>query len=150
MESPRQRSTAPSDIEAELARSEQALADMGVYVDRTGAGASPGVSVSGETVSTPEVAEELESELEAEPPSDDLAQDAPTRSKRAERRQSSQPELTRCQRLCELDAAICDLAGHVCGLAEQHPDDNRHVEACGRAEVLCDTAAGACLACEEP
>jgi len=151
-ESPRQRPTSSNDIDAELARSEQALAELGVYAtDKAGAGPGQPPRAGGGEVETPEpgVAEEPESEPDSEP-ADDLAQDSPMASKSADRRRSSKPELTRCERLCELDAAICDLAGHVCGLAEQHPDNDRHVQACARAEVLCDTAAGACLACEEP
>ncbi|MEM6995634.1 MAG: hypothetical protein AAF721_34300 [Myxococcota bacterium] len=66
------------------------------------------------------------------------------RTTRAERRASS----SRCDRVCDLAEATCGLAGHICSLAEKHPDDARYLEACVRAERQCDAADQACQACE--
>lgn len=66
-------------------------------------------------------------------------------NKRAERRQARD----RCEAICELAAATCELEARICGLASEHTDDPRYENACARATQDCDIAEEACRACSE-
>jgi hypothetical protein len=55
---------------------------------------------------------------------------------------------TRCERVCDLAEATCDLQLQICGLAERHVTDVRYEEACSRAELQCEAAARECRACD--
>lgn len=53
----------------------------------------------------------------------------------------------RCQRICDLKAAICDVAERICGLAEDHEDEAKYADACTRASNRCEQATEACDRC---
>ena len=54
----------------------------------------------------------------------------------------------RCERICDLRAAICDVAERICVMAEEHADDAKYADACTRAEARCEQATNACDNCE--
>jgi len=56
---------------------------------------------------------------------------------------------TRCDRLCGLAEATCELETQICELATRHPDEPRYQQACLRAEQQCIAASDACQRCEE-
>lgn len=56
---------------------------------------------------------------------------------------------SRCERICSLRDAICDVSERICGLAESHEDDTKYVEACTRSESRCEQASTACSSCAE-
>jgi hypothetical protein len=66
-------------------------------------------------------------------------------AERASRRDTS----TRCERVCDLAEATCELEAQICELAERHPDEPRYEQACLRAEQQCRAASDACQRCEE-
>lgn len=53
----------------------------------------------------------------------------------------------RCTRVCQLEAAICDISDAICGLAEEHPDEPRYADSCTDARQECGRAEEACRAC---
>ncbi|MFZ6183218.1 hypothetical protein [Nannocystis pusilla] len=53
----------------------------------------------------------------------------------------------RCQNICDLSAATCELEGKICDLATRHPDDPRYGDLCRRADDDCRQAAEACQRC---
>jgi hypothetical protein len=53
----------------------------------------------------------------------------------------------RCQRVCEIAAAICSLEDQICSLAPRHRDDPRYQAACDRSAADCQLANEACHAC---
>lgn len=53
----------------------------------------------------------------------------------------------RCQTICDLSSATCELEGKICDLAARHPDDPRYGELCRRADDDCRIAAEACQRC---
>ncbi|MFY0537353.1 hypothetical protein [Nannocystis pusilla] len=53
----------------------------------------------------------------------------------------------RCQSICDLSAATCELEGKICDLATRHPDDPRYGDLCRRADDDCRLAAEACQRC---
>lgn len=53
----------------------------------------------------------------------------------------------RCERICELTAATCDLESRICSLADEHAGEDRYASACARAGDRCDEASEACRAC---
>jgi hypothetical protein len=67
------------------------------------------------------------------------------RAKRGVREQT--PD--RCEMICDLAAATCDLEAKICALASEHPEDARYQDACERANRDCDIAQEACLECAE-
>lgn len=69
------------------------------------------------------------------------------RRSRLERRRAKKEAATRCERICDLAAATCELSDHVCGLARRHPDEPRYENACERSAAQCEAAADACNAC---
>lgn len=54
---------------------------------------------------------------------------------------------SRCQSICDLSAATCELEGKICELATRHPDDPRYGDLCRRADDDCRQAAEACQRC---
>lgn len=56
---------------------------------------------------------------------------------------------TRCERVCRLAEATCELETQICELAARHPDEPRYAQACARAEQQCDAASRACQSCED-
>lgn len=56
---------------------------------------------------------------------------------------------TRCERVCRLAEATCELETQICELAARHLDEPRYAQACARAEQQCDAASRACERCEE-
>ncbi len=73
-----------------------------------------------------------------------------SRSERtSQRRRRRRGKKTRCERICDLAEATCTLADRICGLADEHVDDVRYEEACGRATLQCEAASEACSACED-
>ncbi len=56
---------------------------------------------------------------------------------------------TRCQRICSLKDAICDVSERICSLAETHEDDTKYAEACARSQTRCEQASAACSSCGE-
>jgi len=55
---------------------------------------------------------------------------------------------SRCERICELQAAICDVADRICSLAEEHAGEEKYDDACTRAGDRCEQATEACSGCE--
>lgn len=55
---------------------------------------------------------------------------------------------SRCARISDLQEAICDVAGRICGLAESHDGEAEYADACGRAESRCEVATEAHQTCE--
>jgi len=53
----------------------------------------------------------------------------------------------RCERVCEISAAICGLETQICGLLPRHPGEARYQDACDRAVADCQLATEACHAC---
>jgi hypothetical protein len=55
----------------------------------------------------------------------------------------------RCQRVCELSEATCDLQDKICTLADAHEGEPRYASACERADDHCRRASEACRACSD-
>jgi len=53
----------------------------------------------------------------------------------------------RCERVCEISAAICGLETQICGLLPRHRGEARYQDACDRAVADCQLATEACHAC---
>ncbi|WAS93801.1 hypothetical protein [Nannocystis punicea] len=53
----------------------------------------------------------------------------------------------RCQNICDLSAATCELEGKICDLAARHSEDPRYGDLCRRADDDCRQAAEACQRC---
>ncbi len=53
----------------------------------------------------------------------------------------------RCERVCEISAAICALETQICGLLPRHRGEARYQDACDRAVADCQLATEACHAC---
>lgn len=53
----------------------------------------------------------------------------------------------RCETICDLSTAICQLRDNICALAPRHPDEPRYQVACQRAAEDCTIATEACHAC---
>jgi len=53
----------------------------------------------------------------------------------------------RCENLCDLSGAICELEVKICGLSELHAGDPTYAEACSRAIDDCEVASDACDHC---
>lgn len=53
----------------------------------------------------------------------------------------------RCERICDLAEATCDLEGRICALADEHPTERRYADVCGRAQDDCARANEACEGC---
>jgi len=60
----------------------------------------------------------------------------------------SKDKAGRCERICKLRDAICDVSERICGLAETHEDDSKYSEACTRSESRCEQATTACSTCD--
>lgn len=54
---------------------------------------------------------------------------------------------SRCERICGLKEAICDVSDRICGLAETHADEEKYTDACARSQGRCEQAADACSSC---
>ena len=67
------------------------------------------------------------------------------RERRAARNRTS----TRCERVCGLAEATCDLQVQICELSDRHPGDVRYADTCARAELQCDAAARECQICDD-
>ncbi len=87
----------------------------------------------------------------AAPPRESVSRRRFDRRLRAERvtdRKKRKESRTRCERVCDLADATCQLQDRICGLADQHVTDIRYEEACARAELQCDAADRACQLCD--
>jgi len=69
---------------------------------------------------------------------------APPAQGQAARRETQQ----RCEDLCGLNVAICELEGSICSLAQDHGDDPTYADACERASEDCEISAEACDRCD--
>lgn len=54
-----------------------------------------------------------------------------------------------CGPICGPAEAICDLSVRICGLADEHEEEERYLDACERAEKDCARAAEACEECRD-
>jgi hypothetical protein len=97
-------------------------------------------------------------ETHAAPQAELLADDADSASSKSpsEHRRASRRRLaarrdtdTRCDRVCGLAEATCELEAQICELAARHPDEPRYAQACVRAEQQCEAASEACQRCED-
>ena len=61
--------------------------------------------------------------------------------------EASRSQTGRCEQVCELATAICELEGQICGLLPRHPGEARYQAACDRAGADCRLATEACHAC---
>ncbi len=129
---------------------------------------TPGSTHAGEKLgveaSPPEPAPEPEPmDAPMEPPSpvadyddaeEQFAPESPSRRRRFKRRDrstrsSKSDSPSRCDRVCGLAEATCDLETQICTLAEEHFDEPRYQKACRRSELQCSAAADACRRCED-
>lgn len=55
----------------------------------------------------------------------------------------------RCEEICQVAAAVCDLETRICDLAASHPGEAAYEDLCVRARGDCVAAADACEACGE-
>jgi hypothetical protein len=82
-----------------------------------------------------------------------VAPDSAAERRRANKRRlstrSRREASTRCERLCGLAEATCELETQICELAASHPGESRYQQACLRAEQQCIAASEACQRCEE-
>lgn len=162
------RSWTLAEIEAELSRNDQALAGEGIMVAMASPpayGESPPtiepelqpVTEDGEPDSGGAAAEPVAPQPTpmVEPTAAYEAESAPelTSAKPMSRRRMSsrsrREATTRCERVCGLAEATCELETQICELAARHPDEPRYAQACARAEQQCLAASEACQRCEE-
>lgn len=161
-----------AEIEAELERNDRALAEAGIMVAAATPATEPGPSDAGGGLSqqaAPVVVETDDDDSSESPapvpPSDapepiaessmdyepaDVSRRTVSRkerrgSSRAERRESS----SRCERICDLADATCSLEAQICDLAARHPEQERYLLACERAELQCEAAMDACDGCDD-
>jgi hypothetical protein len=100
----------------------------------------------------PTTAPEPHAAPEAELLADDGASSiSPSEHRRASRRRlaARRDTDTRCDRVCGLAEATCELEAQICELAARHPDEPRYAQACVRAEQQCEAASQACQRCED-
>ncbi|MCA9662510.1 MAG: hypothetical protein KC486_29490 [Myxococcales bacterium] len=64
-----------------------------------------------------------------------------------DRRDLAEGRRQRCSDVCSLSTSICDLEGHICGLAQRHPGEDRYAQVCERASGDCRAAQEACDGC---
>lgn len=86
------------------------------------------------------------------PADESMERDAPAlRSREAKKRRlaARREASTRCERVCGLAEATCELETQICELAARHPEEPRYQQACLRAEQQCIAASEACQRCEE-
>lgn len=161
-----------AEIEAELQRNDQALASAGIMV---AAASVPPVTTAEPAPATEPTGEEAPAEADdagegVQPTTPEAYEPAPTaappdyadepleaeassygqgreRQRRASAHRDQAP--SRCERVCDLAEATCELETQICELAERHPDEPRYAQACARAEQQCEAAARACDRCED-
>lgn len=166
-----------AEIEAELDRNDHVLTDEGIMIALASPAGSPVEPAPVPPLDGPELEAQPEAsdddggaagEPEPEPsrPEPTLASepeeqyvseadDSTTRRDRSERRSAGRSanrehrEPSRCERVCQLAAATCELETQICELAERHPDEPRYARACQRAEQQCLAASQACQRCED-
>lgn len=172
------RSWTLAEIEAELARNDQALAGEGIVVAMAtppahgeAPPAEPAPTVETETDAidpgaedgdeggdagavaqpvAPEPAPVTQPTAAFEAPELTAGEAAPERTSRRRMSSRSRRETaTRCDRVCGLAEATCELETQICELATRHPDEPRYAQACQRAEQQCAAASEACNRCEE-
>ncbi|MEX1365749.1 MAG: hypothetical protein AB1Z98_21660 [Nannocystaceae bacterium] len=160
-----------AEIEAQLERNDRALAEAGIMVAAATPATEPAPSDGGgdfgqQTAPAVVEAEDddaseypapgpseapeaiAESSMEYEPadaPRREISRKDRRASNRAERRESS----SRCERICDLADATCSLEAQICDLAARHPEQERYLLACERAELQCEAAMDACDGCDD-
>lgn len=164
------------DIEAELDRNYELLADAGIAVASVetrdpALKAQPEAELEddgggGERIEQQEPdSAQLGDEEPSEPipaaatAPDDYGRESvalePANRRRRNRRQQrstyiqERREPSRCERVCDLADATCDLEAQICDLASHHPEQERYQLACTRAEAQCEAAMEACERCDE-
>ena len=153
--------TAPVDIEAELTRNEAALRDAGISVPSAHAPTPPAGKASPEEEVDYDASEDENEDENENAEMDDAVPVSPSPEPVVESYEARSParkqrhvraardyESGRCGRICDLSETTCELAVHICGLAQQHPDEHRYVDACARAQRQCTAADDACQHCE--
>ncbi len=80
---------------------------------------------------------------------DEAERGAVSKAFKRERRAARNRPSTRCERLCGLAEATCDLQVQICELSDRHPGDVRYADTCARAELQCDAAARECQICDD-
>jgi len=142
-------------VERELDARELELTDLGI--------ALPLAELESPVTEDEDAADEApEHTAPSEPSSsaDGAAPSAPSESTQAESTQAGRSPTTkrvqarsaarsRCERICDLAQATCELSERVCALAAQHADDPRYRDACARADDQCQASSGACAACRD-
>jgi hypothetical protein len=93
-------------------------------------------------------AEEDATVLEPEAPEPDYAAGAPARDMvQQERRRDRRAGRERCDRICDLAEATCNLEARICAMADRHAGEARYRSACQRASDQCRLASDACSSC---
>jgi hypothetical protein len=165
-----------AEIEAELAHNDQVLAGEGIMVamaaptvaapeaDEPAAEEPTPAEDDGSGGATPEpqrpepgpTPATMPPEADATSRAETLAGDRADLDGPAERHRASRRRLaarrdtdTRCERVCRLAEATCELETQICELAARHPDEPRYARACLRAEQQCEAASAACERCED-
>jgi len=112
-----------------------------------------GITVAPAPPAEPEVAGAAEAEedatvLETEPAEPEYAAGAPARDMaQQERRRERRAERDRCDRICDLAEAACNLQSRICALADRHAGEARYESVCQRANDHCRLASDACSTC---
>lgn len=143
--------TTLDEAQARLAENADALQAAGVYVppapgrDRgaEGDGARADAVAPAEPDDAPTTTSRAGAPEEAEERA--IVSKEAKKDRRAARNRTS----TRCERVCGLAEATCDLQVQICELSDRHPGDVRYADTCARAQQQCDAAARECQRCDD-
>jgi hypothetical protein len=141
------KSPAPDGEASTLEEYERLLADQEARLRAHGVDLAQdrraGAATGGAPAVTTETAHE-EQDVDASEP----APAAPAVAKnRDEARTRRNAQADRCEIICDLAAATCELESRICALADEHRDEPRYAAACDRAGHDCELAQEACRAC---
>jgi hypothetical protein len=100
-------------------------------------------------VTPSEPADEAKPRTAAKPPKVAKKKRGKKANKDVATKQADDDGVDACAPICGPADAICDLSARICGLAEEHEEESRYVEACERAEADCERAAEACEECRD-
>lgn len=135
--------TAVPGPDASIEDFEQALESNQERLRREGIAVAPAPDMAGAAE-----ADEDATVLEAEAPEPEYAAGAPGRDMvQQETRNERRAARDRCDRICDLAEATCQLQARICEMAERHAGEERYESACQRANDQCSLASNACSSC---
>ncbi len=149
-----------ASLEAELAARKAELGARGLSFDDDGSGGTttpPTTPVDRETtaVVTPNEPAPKSSPPDDKPKTRRLVKQSKRKGKRTKAnkdlaaKKSADEAPDACAPICGPADAICDLSARICGLADEHEEEERYANACERAEKDCARAAEACEECRD-